>query len=193
MSFNFEPFHLSNLENLLSGSTDDNLSAFLNSTNNPSIFELGNIDPSQLTAEPTGEIEVSLGDSLDLSVFPSDLFNFGDPFSMPQMGSTAASEFYIPQPIPNDGAVEGERHDSTSNMGYNPDDYLDFGPSSTFGETNDIPVAAAAQAGSCAASNGAYVPPAGAANSSIRRVGGTWTKQAQTPSPPRTTGMTQSQ
>ncbi|KAF5351815.1 hypothetical protein D9756_007408 [Leucocoprinus leucothites] len=199
LSFNLEPFHLSNLDNLLSGSTDEVLSTFLTGTSDPGVFELSNIDPSRLTAGPTGEIEVSLGDSLnhlDLSLFPSSLFSIGDSFNLSQ-NNTTAPEFYIPQPIPipNDGVTQAMNHEvSAANMGYNPDDYLDFGASSAFGETNDMPLlaseAASAQADQCVANMGPYVPPSGAVNSAIRRVGGSWTKQFMKA---QTTGLTQSQ
>ncbi|KAJ3574651.1 hypothetical protein NP233_g1631 [Leucocoprinus birnbaumii] len=192
-TFNFEPFHLSNMENLLSGSTDEVLSTYLTGTNDPGVFELSNIDPSQLTTGPAGEIEVSLGDAfnLDLSLFPSSLFR--DSFDLSQ-ANTTIPDLYISQPIPSHSAIQMESHESSNaNIGYNPDDYLDFG------ETNDIPLLAsggtAGQADQYAAHMGPYVPPTGAANSSIRRVGGSWAKQylkTQTPSP-RTTGLTQLQ
>lgn len=159
-------------------------------------------------ANPTGEIEVSLGEfpPLDLSLFPPELFNFSDPFSvgLSQVDSTIPQEFYIPQAM-STGSMDGiaqtsSRNSSPSNVSYNPDDYLDFGTSSSFGDASDFQAASSAvgavAGGTPAPAAGTYVPPAGAANSSLRRVGGSWNKQfakAQTPSPPRTTGMTQFQ
>ncbi|KXN93388.1 Silenced mating-type M-specific polypeptide Mc [Leucoagaricus sp. SymC.cos] len=148
VSFDFEPFQLTNLENLFSGSTDDPLSVFLNATNDSAIFEMNNIDPQRLTTEPTGEIEVSLGGPLDLNMLPP-LFDFGD------LGMNAEPDFFIPHStIPNDGDVQaGTRDPSPATMSYSLDEYLDFGPSSTLGEANDIPILAPAV---CAAQ---AVPP----------------------------------
>ncbi len=174
-----------------------------------------NLDSSQLLANPTGEIEVSLGESppLDFSLFPSELFNFHDPFVtiLPDVGHVATQELFMHPSLStvdgtpqvgninssNDNNSNDTNHDpsSSSNVGYNPDDYLDFGPSSGLGEPGDFQNTAVATV-NMASGTGGYVPPAGAANSSFRRVGGTWNKaflKTQAPSPPRITGVTQSQ
>lgn len=163
------------------------------------------MDPNDLMAHPTGEIEVSLGDSLDLSSFPPELF-LSDTFAipLPEPGHAIPQNFFAPQTMAvttSDGIPRVSSHGSSpSSVSYNPDDYLDFGASSIFGDTNDIPIMVPSVDSvnpTTAVQNAeVYVPPAGASNSSYRRAGGSWTKQfvnAQTPSAPRATGMTQSQ
>lgn len=167
------------------------------------------MDSPKLLAAPIGAVEVSMGEfpPLDLGFFASELFNFHDPFAtaLPDVSNTIAQELFmnpsqaatdgVPQGVGNGG---GNSHDPSplSNANYNPDDYLDFGPSCTFGEGGDFQDAGPATTVEAVGSTGGYVPPAGATNSSLRRVGGTWNKgflRGQTPSPPRITGVTQSQ
>lgn len=147
--FSLDSFELPDLE-----SRNDSLSAFMSATADPGIFQLMNVNPNDLMAHPTGEIEVSLGDSLDLSLFPPALFQ-SDPLNMPMpaSGSVALEELCAT----SDGVPPG------ASSSYNVNDYFDF---NTFGDGGETVTA-----------NERYVPPAGACNSSHRRAGGSWTRQ----------------
>ncbi|EKM80834.1 hypothetical protein AGABI1DRAFT_112563 [Agaricus bisporus var. burnettii JB137-S8] len=107
LSFNLDSFDLPDLE-----ANDYPLSAFMNATADPGIFQLVDINPNELMAHPTGEIEVSLGDSLDLSLFPPGLFH-GDPSSMPLLTS-------------GDGLLGNFGGASDGVPQYNLNDYVDF-------------------------------------------------------------------
>jgi hypothetical protein len=233
ISFDFTGFQLQNFEHLLTGaapgdvSSASSLSAFLTATTDPSVFRLDHLEPSQLLDNPTGEIEVSLGEfpPPDLSSFPTDLFNFTDPLTFgngldmgmgmgmgmglgmgiaPGFSQTGNSMQQPQQDVFFQSlAVAQPSTAATDSMqsAYNPDEFLDFGaaefqavaPSSSLnGYTT--PTTITPHSTTSTATTG-YTPPAGAANSSYRRVGGSWNKQfvqAQTPSPPRSVGVTQS-
>lgn len=154
----------------------DDIQAILSATGDPSIFQLSHFDPNALLEHPTGQLEVSLGQM----VFPG----FEDP--IPNLSDF--SSYYTPEPYPADidsTAFGGNlaslfptmetnaptSHDFGGN--YNADDFLNFDDNSS-DASSSRPAPAVEQRSPD--TNRPYAPPSGAALSSTRRVGASWTK-----------------
>jgi hypothetical protein len=189
----------------------DTLSALINTTDHPSIFELDNFDPNALLEHPSGEIDVSLGEFN----FDATQFNFGDfDFSAPALQSTTdsgsiaptdtnfndfASLFSSPNPVVDTTSVPAvppqQQHREFS---FNSDNMLDY---LNFDTTLDPAVAQpppqqqqhaaplldhsfGATPAPVPAPSSHYVPPAGAAYSSTRRVAASWKPRFAAPDSP---------
>ncbi|KAF7375984.1 HMG box domain-containing protein [Mycena sanguinolenta] len=168
----------------------NDLHAILSATGDPSIFELSNFDPQILLDNPTGPLEVSLG-QMD--------FPFGDP--IPNMADLPyyGSQSYVPDPSPTTDFQSDlaslfpllNSAPTSNDFGgnYNADDFLNLD-----GNPSDTAPAPAVEQRSPETTPGrpAYVPPSGAAQSSTRRVGGKWRPPPESPvdqSPPTSWGV----
>ncbi|KAJ6497877.1 hypothetical protein C8R45DRAFT_899415 [Mycena sanguinolenta] len=166
------------------------LHAILSATGDPSIFELSNFDPQLLLDNPTGPLEVSLG-QMD--------FPFGDPIpnmaDLPYYGSQSYAADASPTDFHSDLAslfpLMNSSAPTSNDFGgsYNADDFLNLD-----GNTSDTALAPAVEQRSpeTTPSRPTYVPPSGAAHSSTRRVGGKWRPPPESPveqSPPTSWGV----
>ncbi|TFK75332.1 hypothetical protein BDN72DRAFT_787252 [Pluteus cervinus] len=212
VSFNLDSNMVNNMQSWFeqnSSAFDATLQAFLSSTGDPSIFQLSNFDPQSLATNPTGEIEVSLGQV----AFPYETDSSGH--QLPDFSSfTFVSPTADPNPVPAletpIHSVDPLAHDFTKFFSdteapldyssYNADDYLNF-DNSTISDDSHAPtpverrVSGGAPLTPAVIPSSSYVPPAGAAYSSTRRVAGSWKPPfhaADSPldhSPPRPWGV----
>ncbi|KAJ7502787.1 hypothetical protein B0H11DRAFT_1711498 [Mycena galericulata] len=158
--------------------TEQNLDiqAFLSATGDPSIFQLTGFDPESLLQHPTGQLEVSLGE-ITFPSFDDPIPNLSDfPHFSPQrteFGSDMAGLFPAVME-PSTPAF----HDFGGN--YNADEFINFDENSSDSSmSREPPVEQRSPV-----TPRPYVPPAGAAFSSTRRVAGSWRPPSfSTPSP----------
>lgn len=153
----------------------DSLQTHLSGTNDPSVFQLC-IDPEALVSDPTGEVEVSLGNTAfsfggQSDLFPHDFSSFqfdapGNDLLTPlPLALEQTPDFNTLFPLDN-GAVE-----------FNADDYLNYDapPQQIPPSLLRPPVQVEQRAVDPPAPSAArYVPPSGAAFSSTRRVAASW-------------------
>ena len=150
--------------------------AFLQTATTPGLFEIQSLDQSALSSDPTGEVEIAVG-----NIHTSD-----------DVSNFLGSSFFDSNAVPGQ-MLNGVTADYPGSDGYNINQFLNFtfdmdasyhpmtpldGPSTNnFGDsleqiptTESIPEPSETVAGP----SSLYVPPAGAAHSSSRRVGGNW-------------------
>ncbi|KIL68921.1 hypothetical protein M378DRAFT_176509 [Amanita muscaria Koide BX008] len=153
------------LANGPSDGLEEALQAFLSATADPSIFHLNNIDVNLLTANPTGEIELSMGQ------VPLAFENILAP-SIPDFSTFDFGVMAGPSSHSLDALAPCS--ESTDSIAYNADEFLNLDETltTTFPSIpNPTPSETPPSSAPC---SNAYVPPPGAAYSSTRRVGGTW-------------------
>ncbi|KAF8626844.1 hypothetical protein AX15_004673 [Amanita polypyramis BW_CC] len=208
VSFDMQSFSAASshewLDNGQSRELEEALQAFLSTTADPSIFHLNNIDVDLLTANPTGEIEVSMGQvplAFENLLSPENELSIPDFMSF-DFSHMAGPSLQSPDTIPltDNTSPQPLRLSSelSDNMAYNAEEFLNFDEISM----NVIPPAGAppdSQDGggtsetrsSVPPCSSSYVPPSGAALSSTRRVGATWKPPfiEKERSPPRARGV----
>ena len=137
----------------------------LSSTGDPSVYQLHNFDPDTLTTDPNAELEISIGNifpsqhNLD-SIFPNSLIQ------TPTAQAATNNYFFNPDHFNVDA--------------FNVDDFLNYDSSGPPLDTavpdtpsTEVLTASTLETRSSSAPT-PYVPPAGAAFSSNRRVGASW-------------------
>ncbi|KAF8629200.1 hypothetical protein AX17_005785 [Amanita inopinata Kibby_2008] len=221
VSFDLESLPISSSQLWPLGQTDgldEALHAFLSTTADPSIFHLNNIDVDLLTANPGGEIEVSMG---QLPLTFENLLASQNGISIPYFASFDFSNMAGPSSQSLD-ALSSVNHTNdtptvaphtlrlssgtSDNVSYNADEFLNFDETS-FNVISSQSIISAVESPSesqnstqsdavdSSASSTSYVPPPGAAYSSTRRVGATWrppfigTDTTVDRSPPRPWGV----
>jgi hypothetical protein len=145
------------------------LQAFMNVNPNQSVFEMTGFDPQTLCANPSGPIDVSIGD-LAIPSFDLDLDNLG--LLDPSFGTTDFAQATLDTTSPFNPAFQNDSS-SIYSGNYDLDTYINFDPTmvdiapsqpeppSTSSFNADTPVSS-------------YTPPSGAAFSSSRRVAASW-------------------
>ncbi|PFH52009.1 hypothetical protein AMATHDRAFT_57692 [Amanita thiersii Skay4041] len=155
---------------------EEALQAFLSTTTDPSVFQLNNIDADFLTANPGGEIEVSMGQlPLAFETFLTSEGTISDftAFDFSSMAGPSSQSLDVISAVTdvNSAVPTGD------SVTYNADEFLNF--DETFNAIPSLssprPHTNALNDGqSTSTPSGSYVPPPGAAYSSTRRVGATW-------------------
>ncbi|TFK44562.1 hypothetical protein BDQ12DRAFT_23902 [Crucibulum laeve] len=166
---------------------EDALSTLLSSTGDPSVYQLHNFDIDH--AAGNTEIEVAYGQYetngegiLDYNEFNFEGFSFQDP---------AGSQLFSPLDNPSHFAAlfTVDPHGMPVNdFGFQPEQYLNFDNASLSGSSVPATPVVESPAYEEPAPTPAptpYVPPAGAAYSSTRRVAATWRPTFNDNSPPR--------
>ena len=188
------------------GAFDEAIQALLSATGHPSIFQLDNFDASVLTSNPSGEIEVSMGQQAPYS-FDS---GFIPDFSGFDFTGTAGSSAMSSQIITGNGLSPTDESPDFASLFpdalcspteldvYNADDFIDFDGSAHITSSSTVETLGTSQAADTISGTRPpvpYIPPAGAAYSSTRRVAGSWKPSFATldspidVSPPRSWGV----
>jgi hypothetical protein len=144
------------------------LQAFMNVNPNQSVFEMTGFDPQTLCANPSGPIDVSIGD-LAIPSFGLDLDNLGllDPsfgtadFAQPSLDT--ATSFNPAFQNDSSGIYSGN---------YDLDNYINFDQTVEIAPSQPEPPSTSSFNGDSPVSP--YTPPSGAAFSSSRRVAASW-------------------
>lgn len=207
VSFGLQPITLQNVRSWITepGAFDEAMQALLSATGDPSIFQLDNFDANTLTSNPSGEIEVSMGNStpypFDSSFIPDfSGFDFSGPSTMTSQTLAANSQ------SPTDEAAEYTSLFSGNVMyspldpeNYNADDFINFDGGAALFQTNPsadtLSTSQPLDQTSERLHPTPYAPPAGAVYSSTRRVAGSWkpsfaiSDSHMDASPPRSWGV----
>lgn len=142
------------------GMFDDSMFAMLSATGDPAIFQLDNFNVDSLLDNPSAPIEVSMGQMNSITPFDFSEVDF--------LGSQPFNNTIEPSLLFN-----------------NPDEYINFDPSpldsaasrsNSFQHVAPTPMVEQRQSASPTAPT-PYVPPAGAAYTSTRRVAASWKPQ----------------
>jgi hypothetical protein len=206
VSFDLQPAVLQNVRTWINqpGAFDDAMRALLSVTGDQSIFQLDNFDPNTLLSNPSGEIEVSMGQPAPYpfdSTFIPDFSGFDFSGS-----STTASQTTAAGQSPTDEVAEyasflsgHANYSSLDYESYNADDFINFDGFPTLNPAvspADMPTTSQPlEQTSEMPQPTPYAPPAGAAHSSTRRVAGSWKPSfaiSDSPievSPPRSWGV----
>ncbi|KAF8659216.1 hypothetical protein AX16_001877 [Volvariella volvacea WC 439] len=190
VSFEVDPYNFGCLGSSLAGEQTpfaDLLEDFFNSQ---SVSELGGVyhldmdNTQSLTSEPTGEIEVSIG-QLPLEGIDFSAYNFEAPTS-------ASTENQPTTSNPADLIAFLQEAIDESQVADNGDEFINYDLIQSF----DAPTTVApdalvqnAQQQQSAITQREYVPPSGAALSANRRVAGSWKPPFAADSPPRAWGV----
>lgn len=142
----------------------ESFQAMLSSTGDPSVYQLHNFDSNALATDPNAELEISIGNIFPSqnnleSIFPNSLIQ-------PPAAQTAANNYFLNLDHFNEDA-------------FNVDDFLNYdssAPLDTLVPETPLSEVLTTSALETRSSNAPtpYVPPAGAAFSSNRRVGASW-------------------
>ena len=141
----------------------ESFQAMLSSTGDPSVYQLHNFDSSALTTDPNAELEISIGNIFPSqnnleSIFPNSLIQ-------PPVAQTASNNYFFNLDHFNEDA-------------FNVDDFLNYDSSAALDtsvpETPSSEVLTSPLETRSSSAPTSYVPPAGAAFSSNRRVGASW-------------------
>jgi len=149
---------------------EDALQAFLSTTIDASIFHLNNTDVNLLTANPTGDIEASMGQiplGFENILAPENSLSIPDYTSIDFSNMAGPSSQSLDMISPLNMPSLGLRDSAT----YNAEEFLNFDETFT-SEIAPEPQGCSAWASSPCSNS--YVAPSGAAYSSTRRVGTTW-------------------
>lgn len=154
------------------------------------LFGLANLDPLSLVSHPQGELEVSVGSDAQPRDFSGELFanfdfsTFQQPLdSSPVTAVNDANDLVSLLQAPNDPeeqAYSAARQRQPSLFTQDVMQFLNFEVAEGVLQDATVPPAASTVSPQqvtntpVASSMGQYVPPAGAANSTVRRVGGSW-------------------
>lgn len=161
---------------------EDSLQALLSATDDPSIFQVHNFDANSLNANPTGQLELSIGqiptnyeaESYFGNSFNGFGFNLHGYGSEGQMASTDQSDFSFFSPdmaLSDMGSFAGEEFIT----------YDDSVPLSSMPPTPSTQLQVVSEHEIHHPTP--YVPPAGAVHSSNRRAAGSWKISAVPDSP----------
>jgi len=185
VSFDLQPIALQNVRSWISepGVFDEAIQALLSATGDPLIFQLDNFDASALTANPSGEIEVSMGQSALYPFDPSFIPDFSG-FNFAESSTTVSQTFTANSISPTDEAAHyasvfsgNTLYSSLDHDSYNAADFINFDgvPDSISISPADIPSPSQLlDQTSETLQSTPYLPPAGATHSSTRRVAGSW-------------------
>lgn len=150
----------------------ENFQAMLSSTGDPSVYQLHNFDSSALTMDPNAELEISIGNIFHPQHTTSFLDTiFPDSAIQPSTAQAVTNNYFF-------------NHNDFNMEAFNVDDFLNY-DSSTLPSNTSVPDTPSteistglslveARPSSAPAASTPYVPPAGAAFSSNRRVGASW-------------------
>jgi len=194
---------------------EQSIHALLSATGDPSIFQLSHFDPNSLTSHPSGEIEVSMGQlHFPFETQPSQLsspdfsnFDFGSlsgPSSSHYLDNTNTGISPVDHTTDLASLFPSHAVDPTSSASENVDfsSYLNFDDvppdvtPSRHTQSQSMPPIEQQAIETTTTPSAPYIPPAGAAYSSTRRVGASWKSSFTTApdspidhSPPRQWGV----
>ncbi|KAJ7287362.1 hypothetical protein C8J57DRAFT_1167430 [Mycena rebaudengoi] len=178
MSFNLPHINTGQSWNGQNSEFDESLQAILSATGDPSIFQLRNFDPQSLLEHPTGQLEISMADlnfpfDEHMRAIP-DMSDFH--FDLPSLPTRPYTTDVSPHEYGNnslDALFPNMGSTTSQDFGgnYNADEFLNFDDNSTEASSSR-PIITVEH--SSPETTRPYVPPAGAAYSSTRRVGASW-------------------
>ena len=186
VSFDLQPNALQNVRSWINepGTFDEAMQALLSATGDPSIFQLDNLDASALVTNPSGEIEVSMGQPAPYPFDSSFIPDFSG-FSFTESSTMVSQTFPANSISPTDEAAHyatlcsgNTVYPSLDHNIYNPEDFINFdGVPSSNSAVSPVNIPSTSQLldqTSETLQSTPYLPPAGAAHSSTRRVAGSW-------------------
>ena len=146
----------------------ESFQTMLSSTGDPSVYQLHNFDSNALTTDPNAELEISVGHIFQSQLNTSFLDTiFSNSSTQPSTAQAAANNCFY---NPNEFNVDA----------FNVDEFLNYDPSAPPLNTSvpDTPSTGVSTESTLetrpSSAPTPYVPPAGAAFSSNRRVGASW-------------------